>query len=201
MQISPRARGRLGPTTRRHETGSHKIGSHLINGIDRVSRSLADCIDIAESSLRKKKTHFEPERSSPRLARMGDIFSELDRIDSKIVDCIKLAKDTLRSGNSNKPKQWDSSSDPNCEEIIPEFLEPELDQEFISYLNKLDGPDSPDDFNERSDDIDLFMEGLRNPDKIEELWKQSKAKELWKDFLPNNEAHRTPKESNPQPTL
>jgi len=45
------------------------------------------------------------------------------------------------------------------------------------------------------------MEGLRNPDKIEELWQQSKAKELWKDFLSNHEAHQTPKESNPQPTL
>ena len=44
---------------------------------------------------------------------------------------------------------------PTCEEIVPEFLDSELDHEFISYLNKLDGPDSPDDFKEWSDDIDL----------------------------------------------
>jgi len=32
---------------------------------------------------------------------------------------------------------------------------------------------------EWSDDIDLFMEGLSNPDKLEELWEQSKDKKLW----------------------
>ena len=32
-------------------------------------------------------------------------------------------------------------------------------------------------------DIDLFMEGLSNPDKLEALWKQSKAKKLWDESL------------------
>ena len=32
-----------------------------------------------------------------------------------------------------------------------------------------------------SNDIDLFMEGPTNPDKIETLWEQSKAKILWDD--------------------
>jgi len=39
--------------------------SDLINGIDCVSCSLADCIDLAESSLHKKMVRLEPERSSP----------------------------------------------------------------------------------------------------------------------------------------
>jgi hypothetical protein len=30
-----------------------------------------------------------------------------------------------------------------------------------------------------SNDIDLFMEGLTNPDKLETLWEQSKVKKLW----------------------
>ena len=38
---------------------------------------------------------------------------------------------------------------------------------------------SDDELVEWSDDIDLFMEGLSNPDKLEELWGHSKAKQLW----------------------
>ena len=38
---------------------------------------------------------------------------------------------------------------------------------------------SDDELVEWSDDIDLFMEGLSNPDKIEGHWEQSKAKKLW----------------------
>ena len=34
-------------------------------------------------------------------------------------------------------------------------------------------------YTEWSDDIDLFIEGLSNPDKLEGLWEQSKAKKLW----------------------
>ena len=45
------------------------------------------------------------------------------------------------------------------------------------------------------------MEGLCDPDKIDELWQQSKAKRLWKISLPNSEAYRTSKESNLQPVL
>ena len=53
------------------------------------------------------------------------------------------------------------------------------DQAFIDYLNELDGPIPEDELIEWSDDIDLFLEGLSNPDKLEELWEQSKAKKLW----------------------
>ena len=55
----------------------------------------------------------------------------------------------------------------------------EQDQAFIDYHDELDGPISEDKLAEWSNDIDLFMEGLSNPDKLEALWEQSKAKKLW----------------------
>jgi len=50
----------------------------------------------------------------------------------------------------------------------------------------LDEPIPEDELADWSHDIDLFMEGLSNPDKLEALWKQSKAKKLWDD------SHRSP---------
>ena len=50
---------------------------------------------------------------------------------------------------------------------------------FIKYLHELDSPISKDELAEWSDDIDLFIEGLLNPDKLEGLWEQSKPKKLW----------------------
>jgi len=40
----------------------------------------------------------------------------------------------------------------------------------------LDEPIPEDELADWSHDIDLFMEGLINPDKLEALWEQSKAK-------------------------
>jgi len=57
----------------------------------------------------------------------------------------------------------------------------EQDQAFIKYLEELDEPISEDELAEWSNDIDLFMEGLINPDKLETLWEKSKAKRLWDD--------------------
>ena len=99
----------------------------------------------------RSEIHNEPERYSPRFDRSSHTLAG--------------------------PKE-DSFSDSGCEEIVPKFLDPDTDRAFIDYLNKLDGPDSFDDLNEWSDDIDLFMEGLSNPDKIEELWEKSKAKKF-----------------------
>jgi hypothetical protein len=48
-------------------------------------------------------------------------------------------------------------------------------------LNNLDGPDSCDDLDDWSDDIDLFMEGLSNPNKIDKLWEKSKARKFGAD--------------------
>ena len=57
----------------------------------------------------------------------------------------------------------------------------EQDQAFIEYLEQLEEPISEDELVEWSNDIDLFMEGLTNPNKLETLWEQSKAKKLWDD--------------------
>ena len=43
----------------------------------------------------------------------------------------------------------------------------------------MDEPISEDELAEWSHDIDLFMEGLNNPDRLEALLEQSKAKKLW----------------------
>ena len=51
----------------------------------------------------------------------------------------------------------------------------------MKYLEELDEPISEDELAEWSNDIDLFMEGLTNPNKLETLWEQSKAKKLWDD--------------------
>jgi len=45
----------------------------------------------------------------------------------------------------------------------------------------LDEPIPKDELADWSHDIDLFMEGLINPDKLEALWEQPKAKNLWDD--------------------
>jgi len=45
----------------------------------------------------------------------------------------------------------------------------------------LDEPIPEDELADWSHDIDLFTKGLSNPDKLEALWEQSKAKNLWDD--------------------
>jgi len=46
----------------------------------------------------------------------------------------------------------------------------EQDQAFVKYLEELDESISEDELAEWSHNIDLFMEGLANPDKLEALW-------------------------------
>jgi len=81
---------------------------------------------------------------------------------------------------------------------VLEFLDPDRDQAFIGYLNMLDGPDSFGDLEEWLDDIDLFLEGLSNPDKIEELWERSQAKKLWDNSQSSFATCRTPEMTSPQ---
>ena len=64
-----------------------------------------------------------------------------------------MAEDTLRAGSSTNQDESDL----------------DRDQAFIDYLDELDGPISDDELAEWSDDLDLFLEGLSNPEKIEEL--------------------------------
>ena len=45
----------------------------------------------------------------------------------------------------------------------------------------MDDPIFEDELAEWSHDIDLFMEGLNNPHKLEAFWERSKAKKLWDD--------------------
>ena len=70
----------------------------LLDGINRVSSNITDCINLAEPSLRKRKSSIKHKKTSPRSQRTGDIFSGLDHIDNKIASCIKLAGQTLNSG-------------------------------------------------------------------------------------------------------
>ena len=60
---------------------------------------------------------------------------------------------TYREESSN---QWDFNS-----------TELEQDQSFIKYLKELNDPISKDELAEWSHNIDLFMEGLNNPHKLE----------------------------------
>ena len=88
-----------------------------------------------------------------------------------------------RSNTAFGQQRTRSINKTSCEEFSnPWVLSPtelEQDQAFIKYLEELDEPISEDELAEWSNDIDLFMEGLTNPNKLETLWEQSKAKKLW----------------------
>ena len=74
----------------------------LLDGVDRVSRSIEGCNKLAESALGQTKMHQNPEDPNPQCDRMGDIFSGINRVDATLVDCINMAEDTLQQGNSKK---------------------------------------------------------------------------------------------------
>ena len=103
-------------------------------------------------------------------------FANIDNIDEKIEHCLQLAEDTFNSKSSYDHK-YEEFTNPWA--LSPAELE--SDQAFIKYLEELDEPISEDEIAEWSNDIDLFMEGLTNPNKLEILWEQSKAKKLWDD--------------------
>ena len=56
--------------------------SELLDGVDRVSRSIEGCIKLAESTLGSSKVHQNPEALNPPQEGSGDILSEIDRVDS-----------------------------------------------------------------------------------------------------------------------
>ena len=127
---------------------------------------------FAESNLPKKKKKTIFKKTTRRKKPSKDIFSNIDSIDGKIEDCLQLAGDTF-----NDETSYEELSNPWALSTV----ELEQDQAFIKYLEELDEPISEDELTEWSNDIYLFMEGLTNPDKLETLWKQSKAKKLWDD--------------------
>ena len=71
--------------------------SKLLDGVDRVSRSIEECIKLAESALGPFKSQQNPEALNPPQERSGDILSGTDRVDSKLTDCIKIAEGTLQN--------------------------------------------------------------------------------------------------------
>ena len=81
-------------------------------------------------------------------------------------------------------------------QINPEFLDPNDDREFINYLKNLEAANEFDDLEDWLDDIDLVMESLIHPNKIEELWHISKAKRMWDDF----QSHQQREQQHPQQT-
>ena len=110
-----------------------------------------------------KLTYSAENHRTPQL-----FFSNIDNIDEKIEHYLQLAEDT-------------TSYEEFCNPWALSPTELEQDQAFIKYLEELNEPISEDELAEWSNDIDLFMEGLTNPDKLETLWEKSKAKKLWDD--------------------
>ena len=72
------------------------VNSELLDGVDRVSRSIEGCIKLAESTLGSSKTQQNSKASNPHLKQMGDMFSGIDRVDSSLIDCINMAESTLQ---------------------------------------------------------------------------------------------------------
>ena len=70
--------------------------SELLDGVNRVSRSIEGCIKLAEIALGTPKSQ-NPEVLNPPQKKSGDILSGIDRVDSKLIDCIKLAESTLQN--------------------------------------------------------------------------------------------------------
>ena len=66
--------------------------SELLDGVDRVSRSIKGCIKLAESALSSSKSQQNPEVLNPPQERAGDILSG-----TKLANCIKMAEDTLQN--------------------------------------------------------------------------------------------------------
>ena len=70
------------------------------------------------------------------------------------------------------------SLEPFSEDIFSKLSDLDQDQAFIEYLDEFDRATSEEELFEWSDNIFLFMDGLSNPDELQELWEQSKSKQL-----------------------
>ena len=84
-----------------------------------------------------------------------------------------------RQGRTPIRSQESHPEELSHEDVFSELSDINYDQAFIDFLDELNSPIPGNELVEWSDDIDLFMEGLSNPDKLKELWEQSKAKKLW----------------------
>ena len=97
-----------------------------------------------------------------------------------------MSEETL----NNKEDDIDETS-PNFDEFLNKLdhqpntnlIEAERDpwdQELIKYKNSLDPLDEFYDLDDWSDDINLFMKGLSDPLRSDELWLKAKAKETFR---------------------
>ena len=73
------------------------VDSKLLDGVDRVSRSIEGCIKLAESALGSSKPQQNPEALNPPQEWSGDILTGIDRVDSNLIDCINIAESTLQN--------------------------------------------------------------------------------------------------------
>jgi len=124
-------------------------------------------IHFTELSLQKKKSKTSFKKTTRRRKSSEDIFSNINNIDKKIEHCLQLVDDTF-----NDKTSYEEFSNPWA--LSP--TEQEQDQAFMKYLEELDEPISECELTEWSNDINLFMEGLTNPDKLETLWENPKPK-------------------------
>ena len=131
--------------------------------------TLSDCVRVEPNLWKKKSTSFKKNTRKKKQSK-----NTFPNIDDKIEHYLRSAEDTFNINTSygGLSNQWVLNS-----------AELEQDQAFIRYLEELEEPISEDELTEWSHDIDLFMEGLINPDKLEALWEQSKAKELWNNSM------------------
>ena len=142
--------------------------------------TLSNYNHAAEPSLRKKKSKTSFKKTTRKKKQLKNTFSNIDDINDKIKYCLQKAKDTFNISTSLEEfsNQWTLNS-----------AELEQDEAFIKYLEELDETIPEDELAEWSHDIDLFMEGLTNPDKLEALWEKSKAKKLWDDSHSSLDQH------------
>ena len=78
----------------------------------------------------------------------------------------------------------------DCIEINPKLLDPVNDQELNDYIISLDPPDEFNDLDDWSNDIDIFMQGLCDQLKSDDLWLRAKVKEMWENFQWNYPYHQ-----------
>ena len=118
---------------------------------------LPNGIRVAEPTLRKKKSRTSFKKITRKKKQSKNSFSNINDIDQKIEHCLQKAEDTFNINTSRDEfsNQWAINS-----------AELEQDQAFIKYLEEFVEPISEDELVEWSHDIDLFMEGLTNPNKL-----------------------------------
>ena len=77
--------------------------SDLLDRIDQVSAKLAECINLAQTTLDEYGVPYFKNRPVTRShnPQSDDIFAHLDRVDSTLLDCIKLAENTLKAKEYN----------------------------------------------------------------------------------------------------